>query len=367
MKKLIMYVFGDIATDARVQRAAEALSNRYNVIVLSLDKGKKPDSSIYQNIILPESKGPFKRYLTYFNSVRKAIAIIKKEKPDVFYAHDYYSALVVKKVLGKGFCDKIIYDAHELIIPENGSIDRRMRYFYNNEKCIVRHVDLLICANDERAEEMKKHYSLMNKPLVIRNISQLKSIDSPESELLINKLDNFFKDERTTIVYAGVVNRGRNVRALIEAVRSHSDKVKLLIIGGGDELKSLMEMVSLDNQLPVTFTGPIPYKCLGALLSRCDAGYLYYPNNKLNNILCASNKIYEYSSLHLPIISNENITIKKDLEKYKIGYCSDNIEEALIYVLQNMKQLKENCSLFNSENNWQIEKIKLINAVSNLV
>ena len=49
--QLIMYVYGDIATDARVNRAATALANKYAVCLPSTTFGKDVKDSNYKNIL----------------------------------------------------------------------------------------------------------------------------------------------------------------------------------------------------------------------------------------------------------------------------------------------------------------------------
>ncbi len=364
-KSILMYVYGDISTDARVQRAATALSTDFNVTLVSTDVGKPAiKDAPYDNILVKpgKSSSPF---MAYYANVRRTMKLVKRMKPDIFYGHDYYSAWLVKKLLGKKYCSKVIYDAHELIIPEEGKpFSRRSRMFYNFEKKVVGKVDLLICASEARGEIMKKHYGLQSAPEVIRNISQLSVNHDDVTEGILSSLDGFFKDPRLAVVYAGVVNRGRNLEELYKAVSARSSQCKLLVVGGGDYLDTLRSMAESDSALLSAFTGKVPYTALGAILSRCDVGFIYYPNNKLNNRYCASNKIYEYASVNLPIISNDNPTIAKDLDDFGIGFSSSDISEALSKVLENPSLCKSNCDNFNQANRWADEEKKLIALVN---
>ena len=170
MAKIAMYVYGNIQTDARVKRAARALAGCFDLTLLSNDCGIDVKDDGYHNVLLKCASAGLKGY---FQSVREALKVIKRERPDIFYAHDYYSALIVKLLLCRKHCRKIVYDAHELIIPERGQGGVRMKFFYRMEKTIVRKVDLLVCASQERAALMKEHYHLNKTPLVVENISYL--------------------------------------------------------------------------------------------------------------------------------------------------------------------------------------------------
>ena len=363
MKKVVMFVYGNIVTDARVLRAARALSGGgYAVTVISIFKAKRYESEFFRSVQLHPPKFIRSSFAQYILTMHAAYKVVKKEKPDIFYAHDYYSAVLVKKLISRKFCNKIVYDAHELIVPEGKKISARMRFFYRNERKIVNRVDLLVCANEDRAKIMADHYNLSERPLVVRNISHLNTEPSEESEKILEKLQPFFDIPKKAIVYAGVVNLGRHVEELVAAAQNHSDKVKILIVGGGNALNRIKEMTA-GSSLVVEFTGPVPYSCMGQILCRCDVGYIYYPNNTLNNRFCASNKIYEYASVNLPVIANDNSTIKKDLAKYKIGVSSRDIEEALVELMKDIDLYKANCELFCRDNSWENEKEVLVSAV----
>ena len=358
-----MYVYGNIQTDARVKRTAKALSKDYELSLMSTDIGVKVDDDCYHNILLKcDSFGLCK----YFQSVIGAIKVIKKEKPDLFYAHDYYSALIVKLLLKRRHCKKIVYDAHELIIPEKKNKSARLAFFYHFERAIVHNVDMMVCASKERAAIMFEHYNLNEPPLVIENISYLsKDCDaSPETEALLEK---FFSDPRLTLVYAGVVTKGRNIDLLIEKAARFSSKIKLLIVGKGDALDEMKTKAINQNGLNCCFTGSVPYDTLGSILNRCDIGYLFYPTNSLNNIYCASNKIFEYASVGLPIVANENPTIKNIIEREFIGIACDDFDEALNRVLSSINEYKKACYEFVKKNSWETTAQVLRDRIRNII
>lgn len=360
MAKIVMYVYGNIQTDARVKRAARALAGKYDLILLSSDCGVQVKNDGYRNVLLKcKSSG----LMGYFQSVREALKVVKRERPDIFYAHDYYSALIARLLLKRKHCKKIVYDAHELIIPEESQSDARMKFFYHMEKAIVHKVDLLVCASQERAALMKEHYHLSKTPLVVENISylpwgyDLSKIDASK------QLDVFFTDNTPTLVYAGVVTKSRKIGSLFDMAAKLAPAVKLLIVGKGDALNEMKEKAAGQNKLKCCFTGAVPYEALGEILKRCDVGYLYYPTNTLNNINCASNKIYEYASVGLPIVANNNPTVKRILEHGGIGVSSDDFEDALKQTLSKLDDYKKACAKFVEDNSWEKTAQRLLASV----
>ena len=125
--KLIMYVYGDITTDARVNRAATALANKYDVCLLSTNFGKDVKDSNYKNILIGNGGIGMRNLL--MNSY-EAYKIVKHEKPSIVYCHDYYSAILAFMLKSRKYCKHIVYDAHELIIPEPDVRDRRLAFFH---------------------------------------------------------------------------------------------------------------------------------------------------------------------------------------------------------------------------------------------
>lgn len=352
-KKIIMYVYGDITTDARVQRAATALAEEYELILISNNCGKVLPSTKYRNILV--GNGSFNTR-NYFKTIYETFLIVKKERPDMFYGHDYYASLIVKLLIGRKYCKKVVYDAHELYIPQDGQpFTLRSKFFYKIEKKIVNKVDLLICASNERANVMQDHYNLEQLPTTIRNISQLIISKDPQTESILNSLSVFFSKPGLTVVYAGTVMACRRIDEITEIVSRHSKDYKLLIIGKGDSLDLVKQIATKNPKLTSAFTGAIPYRSLGAILARCDIGFIFNPNDILNNIYCAPNKLFEYASVGLPILSNDNPTIKKELEENHIGIATDNIEEGLLRISQDLVTYKDRCKQFSINNPWSVD------------
>ena len=363
-KKIVMYVYNDITTDARVQRAADALAADYDLTLISTQKGKLIKDNNYKNLLVGwRSQGMTNIMATIMGAWR----IVRKQHPDVVYCHDYYSSILAYLLIKTHYSGKIVYDAHELIIPEDGYKNNRLSFFYWFEKRIVNKVDLLICASKERGSIMKEHYGLQNAPLVIPNISQLQINDEDKDvQSILDSLKDFFSIDKTTVVYAGAVTGSRRINELLDATISLSDRCKLLIVGNGSALDSIKNKATEHPELESAFTGGIPYKCLGSVLSRCDIGFLYYPSNTLNNKYCASNKIYEYASVGLPMLANENPTVKDILENAKIGISTLNFREGLLQLVADGETYKRNCQVFTLENQWLNEAERLKGAIGTL-
>lgn len=349
--RMIMYVYNDITTDARVQRAANALADDFELTLISTQKGKSVIDKGYKNTLVGGySHGAWGIIETLLASFR----IIRKEQPDLVYCHDYYSAILAYLLIKTNYSGKIIYDAHELIIPEDGHTNKRIAFFYWFEKRVVKRVHLVICASEQRGVIMQNHYALPELPLVVPNISQLQVNDCDDDvKTILDSLKSFFTIRKLTVVYAGAVTGSRRLDKLIDAVVAASNQCKLLVVGSGGALEVLKKKADSHPALSCFFTGTIPYKCLGSVLSRCEIGYLYYPADTLNNKFCASNKVYEYASIGLPILANENPTIKQILNETAIGLAVDDIKQGLQRISCDCETYRRNCERFTANNKWE--------------
>ena len=353
MKSMLMFVYNDLKTDARVQRSLDTLSQAFEITIIST--GEVYEHSNVHNVILKSKRrGSFK----FFDIIKQANLYAKNKKFEYLYLHDYYSCLLG---LWKYKGHKTIYDAHELIIgTKEYPVDKREKFFGFFEKLLLPKTQLVICADDKRAELMQKHYGLKNMPFTVPNFSEL-SINTRFQ--FTPEMIEFFKDPRKTFVYAGALTSGRHIDSIILETSKLSDRYKVLIIGDGGERENLQEIAGKCEGLKYLFTGSLPYKDLGALLSHCDVGYLSYPLTNLNNIYCAPNKIYEYASVELPMVCNDNPNLINIVGKNQIGlcvsdkggdYCCNTIEAALTMIDRDYDKYKESIRLFQKKNSWSL-------------
>lgn len=360
--KTLMIVYNTLDTDARVRRSAEALTDLGEVKLIGIDVDCKIDR-VDSEVIKLKSRHNLIRYFEFIYKIKKRI---KRIDYDLLFANDFYCAELVPWVKRKRNNAHIVYDAHELYIPQKDKpLNRRFDFFYKKEKRAIYDAELVICANDDRARIMQEHFGLASLPTAIRNISHLPLVRDNISRGYEDTTDAFFKLPGITLVYAGVLSSARKIETLVE-IAEQEKNTKLLIIGDGQHRKYLEERASKSLGKRVFFTGSIPYTYLSVLLSKCDIGYLFYPTDILNNVYCAPNKIYEYSSVRLPMIANANPTVERILSDSGIGVASDDLLNAFKTVASDIEGYKNRCDLFNINNKWEDEREELIRSVRGL-
>lgn len=364
MKKVLMFVYNDLNTDARVQRAAETLASYTELEVLSI--GKQYNSQLYKNrLLLSACKNKIMRYLII---VWKVLMYARKTHADIFYGHDFYAALPILVIRIFMPYYKTVYDAHELYLPQKDiPFSFRDRFFYFWEKRIVKKVSVLIAAQKERAKIMKKFYKLEKMPIVVRNVSKLPRSDKQLKPEIEKACNDFFKKPGITIGYAGAIDLGRGLEELLKAAENLNGTHKVFIVGSGVDSQILRERAVEYKKIQILQIDAVPYEQLAVVLKKCDIGFVYYSTDTLNNKYCASNKIYEYASIGIPMVSNDNPTVRSILEKWEIGVSGNDLAEGIRKVSDNLDTYKKNTITFNAKNTWEKEQDILIRGLKDIL
>lgn len=126
-----------------------------------------------------------------------------------------------------------------------------------------------------------------------------------------------------------------------EKLRSLAPDVAFVLCGDGDQLERLRSMTT---DLPnIIWPGQLPQLALAQLKNRATAGLLPIERRRDYQI-SLSNKIFEYMSSGLPIVSYLDGVPADVINKYNCGLLYDNDEE----LLQHVMQLKDNAELRES-------------------
>lgn len=355
---ILMFLYGPIETDGRVLRSIKAISELGNKIIL-VSCGSNKNFTV---------EGVVKHYnfhggigaFAFFRFIFKVfiLSIRLRTKIDLFYLHDYYSTVFafLVRLLNKPF----IYDAHELIIKRrNENVSARDKFFIWSERCNIRHAKFVIEANKEREKIIRLLYKIQNTTNVL-NITERKKHNEP-SDIVREKI----------IVYQGTLSQERNLHFFIEALEEIDSSFRLMLIGDGperNELESFTKQKRLEER--VVFTGRLPNNAMLDLLQKCMIGIISYPSTSLNTLYCSPNKIFEYASYNLPMISTDQPFMYDVFREYHIGeiFKENNIlsfADSFKKIIDNYEMYQHRMNDFLSFYNWENEKIKIQACVKN--
>ena len=81
-------------------------------------------------------------------------------------------------------------------------------------------------------------------------------------------------------------------------------------------------------------------------------------------------KVYFYLKNNLPVISTNYCSFAKDIKNGELGYCSNDMEQIVNYVLKmnnsNFIKIKKNIFYFMKKNNYHLKISKIIKQINNI-
>jgi glycosyltransferase involved in cell wall biosynthesis len=235
-------------------------------------------------------------------------------KYDLLVSNDL-DTLLPNFLISKIYRLPLVYDSHEYFtgVPE---IEHRpvVKWVWKSiEKAIFPHLKNLITVSDSIASKYDEEYGL--RPITIRNCSLTTKHIIPFSR---NELD-INPDHLLLILQGTGINIDRGGVELLDAV-SIIDAVSLLIVGAGDQVEILRKKVSdkgLSDRVKL-----IP-KCQWHMLMKytrsADTGLSLDKNSNLNYRYSLPNKLFDYISAGIPVISTDLPEIAKIIKEYNCG------------------------------------------------
>jgi hypothetical protein len=365
----VCVLFGNYLFDGRARRHVELLSLSSNILILNI--GLKTDS---KRTFLKAKSSNYSiecinlARFTKFNLVKHlilfltALKLIWKTKPHTIVSLNYFTVYVsiFRSYLSKTI---FIYDAYELLITDSSSTHREKFWFWL-EKKFISYFDIVIEANEERAELLRQYYKLKIRNVVsVRNIP-IGTDTNSDNQLTITKdaIQLGIRSNARVLIYQGDITFDRNIGKFISTLNCLPDIYQFLLIGDGPALAELKFRFSehIKNGRLI-LTGRLMNDKLERYTRIGHVGIISYPFIGLNNLYCSPNKIYEYGQSGLAIICTAQYTLVNMISKYRIGELineQDDVEvisHKVSKVFSNLIKIRANLKHFNVENTWENE------------
>jgi len=257
----------------------------------------------------------------------------------------------------------LVYDSHEYFtgVPELNGRPFVKWVWTSIEKFVFPDLKHVITVSDSIADLYHKQYGIM--PVVIRNLSPSSQSVIPYRKDELNIMDGSLM----LILQGGGINIDRGAEELLEAVRI-TEKVFLIIAGSGDvipELRARVLNYGLSDR--IKFFSSRPWNELMRLTKSADAGVCLEKDTSLNYRFCLPNKLFDYISAGIPVISGNLPEISKIISSCDCGIIipeinRQEISRAIIKLRDNpdlLRNLKQNSVKASGFLNWENEKTKV--------
>ncbi len=363
-KKVIVSVINDLVTDQRVARTCSVLKDLNYEVLLVGRKQKSSKEPVLRNyeckrLKLMFEKGP--QFYMFFNL--RLFFVLLFRKADLLVANDLDTLLpnyLVAKLKGI----KLVYDSHEIFceVPELQANLIKKRIWERLEKQIVPKLEYCVTVNQSIAKYFKTKY---NVPFTyVRNIPNYNTFEKPKHRIDLN----LSLDKKIVILQGAGINMQRGAEELVESFKYLSDAYVLLIIGSGDVIAQLKENVkTFDLQHKIKFIDKIPAAELSHYTANADLGVTIDKDTNLNYHFSLPNKVFDYIHAGIPVLASRLPEIEQLITAYNMGvfieshdpkHIAGKIDDFLNsadYALCKSNTLKA-----ARENNWEMEKQKLI-------
>jgi hypothetical protein len=286
-------------------------------------------------------------------------------KPDILHVHD--ETLLLGPVLFSKLSKKtiIIYDDHELryLDEKLNTKDKMMRSLEEN---IFKRADIIIMANSYRKDfgiekslvinsQKEKIHIIENYPLI--NFDQ-KNVEIPE------RLKN--RELKYLLHQSVAINKERGSDILLETIKKLPKKWRLVIIGvSKDKFDSFIkEHDELRKQ--TIFIGFVPYDELENYWTYVDGAVIFYQTDKINNRLCAPNRLFLAANNGIPLIVNKNPVLQDFIKKYKTGISVEDNYENIETFFNNYDAFEQNAKQLKGKFEYSSQAEKLISIYNSL-
>lgn len=356
--KVICAVTNDVNQDQRLQRICTTLiKNKFDVHLVGRedDRSRPLDNFKFPAIRLKcEAKKGVMFYVEYNYKLYK---YLMETDFDIVNANDLDTILACSRA-AKEKGKKLVFDSHEYfrLVPELQYRPVKRWIWHRMAKKYLKDSPYNYTVNYSIKNKLEEDYKIPFD--VIHNFPYAK-------EALSYKL----KHHPVRILYQGVLNKGRGLEILIEAMQHLSD-MQLYIAGRGvlePKLKKLISKYALNDR--VKLFGFLSPRTLSKLTSVCDIGINILDPSSKSYYYSTANKFYDYIAAGIPTINMRFPEYEKIQSKHNVSFIIDNF--SVDDIVSAIKKLAYNDKLYNTlsanavrahkELCWENEEMRLVN------
>ncbi|MFN8241843.1 MAG: glycosyltransferase [Bacteroidales bacterium] len=366
----IFSVTNCICNDQRVKKMASVASSAgFEVIVIGRYSGDccKSTSLPFRTA---RFRMLFKRgFLFYaFFNIRLFIELIFR-KGSILVANDL-DTLLPNFLVSKFKRLPLIYDSHEYFtgVPELEGRPVVKKVWKTIEKSVFPKLRNVITVSDGIGLLYKDEYGIT--PVIVRNCSPSIAIENKLSREELGVPEN----DLLLVIQGTGINIHRGAEELVSSLE-FIEGATLLVIGGGDVIDRLREIVMVKNLSgKVKFIPKMSWEEMMRYTSAADIGFTLDRSTNINYLYSLPNKLFDYISAGIAIVASDLPEVSNLVQKYKCGIIltevtSSGIAKAVGTLRENRELLgncKRNSRSASDEINWEAESDKAMNIYKSL-
>ncbi len=356
-------VTNDLLTDQRVHRTCLTLIDKgFEPLLIgrqkrgSLPLPLRPYPALRMKLLFE------KGMLFYAEYNLRLFLILLFKKTGLLFANDL-DTLLPNYLVSKIKASPLIYDSHEYFtgVPELQNHPVKRKIWSLLERLIIPRLKMMITVNGSIAGLYHSAYG--NDVKVVRNLPL--SDPNPQPAPGTGRKQLGLPENADIVLLQGAgINVDRGAEEAVQAMQWVNSAL-LLIIGGGDAIPGLKKLVNR-HQLgeKVMFINKLPFEQLRQYTIAATIGITLDKDTNLNYRYSLPNKLFDYIHAGVPVLASALPEVKKIIDAYQIGECTDSVTpEAIAAKLNGMLRDKERLNWYKgntlkakTELCWENEK-----------
>lgn len=244
----------------------------------------------------------------------------------------------------------VVQDCRELyLLREKKRLTSKIGCVF--EAKMQKRADVIISANEKRAEILQQELGLARKPLVYENLRMLQFTNDETKAAAEKKLAPYIRDGEYRVLSTAGCTVSRLNDVLVKNIDRVQKKVRLFLVGESpaQDEKTIRDIIAEKGLTNVEILGRLDQDELKCLIRSCHIGIVNYNRSDTNNTYCASGKVYEFLYEGVPVVTTTNPPLAELCDAYGIGLCDDGFFRGIDGVLADYEGFKTRVQTFTKE------------------
>lgn len=303
-------------------------------------------------------------YFDFGVALRK---LVDKQRPELLLVYDGIAFTLANLFIGAKALSQLTfwYHNHDVMYERELSMSSLMWWIRKLELYFFHRIDYFTLPTYARLKFFPIS-KLLRTPVIIPNFPSIG---------FYGKWRSKSSAEALRLIFQGQIGSSNEIEKLIKLLSCFigSKRIELHLVGPisrlyRQELQTIAEECKVSDR--VFFYGRLPYSELPPITSSCHVGVAMYSNHNamVRTMSTASNKIFEYASVGLPVIVNDREDMRKEFESYNwihfAQFETKDLLSVLNVIVQNYEQFSASArSDFESSLNFENAFIPFLSSI----